>query len=305
MKSPSSAARSRVLLATLMSLPPAQAMAADTVETWEVGATDVDFYLGYGGIGLRGGERTAFGDMMLGYGIVRGFSAYVGTTLKGDGHLASGQAEPYIGVYGTLVDTDHFDLDLFLRVATTMGAADSTIAVAPSAELNFDVEPDRSSWGAYVRAGVSVFGHEPIPGEPRTAAHVETTLGTYLTVEDGHQVLLEWDVTWHPDADIAQHPTELGGLALGYNVTLDPAAELITQVYLDVPQSGESLAAGVMVGFIATLPSGQTARESRGETPPVESAGRRREAFAKSSRPWPRVGSARGDGFTRVSGLAR
>ena len=40
------------------------AHAADTVETWGVGATDVDFYAGYGGLGLRQRtERSVFGDL--------------------------------------------------------------------------------------------------------------------------------------------------------------------------------------------------------------------------------------------------
>ncbi len=47
----------------------------------------------------------------------------------------------------------------------------------------------------------------------------------------------------------------MGGLALGYNVTLSESIELINQLYLDIPQRDDPVAVGLMIGFIATLPS--------------------------------------------------
>jgi hypothetical protein len=54
------------VIAVLLTYP---AQAADTVETWDVGATDVDFYLGFDGMGLDRYERTLSGEIMLGYNV--------------------------------------------------------------------------------------------------------------------------------------------------------------------------------------------------------------------------------------------
>ncbi|NOZ01560.1 MAG: hypothetical protein GXP54_06690 [Deltaproteobacteria bacterium] len=243
-------------------LLPGAVMAADTVETWDVGATDVDFYLGYDGIGLRRPDRTVFGDMMLGYGILDRFSAYLGMTLQGTDAFTDGTASLYLGIYGTPVDTDHFDLDLFLDVSTG-GDGLKEFQVSPSLEMNFDLDPDLRTWGMYLRVGFPVYGRTVFPpGKPNTpehevAFHIETTAGTYWTVAEGHQLLLEYDMGLHPLPSDEVYGVNVGGVALGYNVCVveDCALELINQVYFDIPQAGENFSVGIMMGFIATLPS--------------------------------------------------
>ncbi len=55
--------------------------------------------------------------------------------------------------------------------------------------------------------------------------------------------------------NIDEKITDVGGLALGYNVTLSKSIELINQLCLDLPQQNEPVAVGLMIGFIATLPT--------------------------------------------------
>ncbi len=237
---------------------PGSSIAADTVETWDVGATDVDFYLGFNGLGPKRDERAVYGDFMLGYGIVDRFSAYLGTTLRGDEQFSNGQAGIYFGVYGTQVDTDHLDLDLFLNIQAE-GAGFSEFQMRPSAELNFDLEPAQRSWGIYLRAGLPVYGHvrpndSSDPSEHQTTFCVVLNPGTYLTVAEGHQILLEYDMAFH-ERSVDEHPVDVGGLAIGYNMKINGSIELISQVYLDIPQNDEVVAVGLTIGFIATLPS--------------------------------------------------
>jgi hypothetical protein len=118
---------------------PDDGKAADTVETWDMGATDVDFYTGFDGIGERSTNRTVYSDIMLGYGIIDRLSAYVGTTLQGNEFFGDSQARIYLGVFGTSVDTDHFNLDLFLDISAG-GPALSEFRVAPAVELNYDLD---------------------------------------------------------------------------------------------------------------------------------------------------------------------
>jgi hypothetical protein len=239
-----------------MSLPVHSARAADTVETWDVGATDVDFYLGFDGIGRARYERSVYGDMMLGYGLVDRLSAYVGTTLSGIELFSDGSADLYVGIFGTPLDTDHFDLDFFLDVGAG-GPEFSAFTVTPAIEVNVDIEPDRALLGMYGCVGVPLFGRptEDDPTEHVFVADVVTTVGTYLTILEHHQLLLEYDMLFRTRLAEGEDTVEVGGVALGYNVVAHDAIELINQVYLDIPRSGEPVAVGFMVGFIATLPS--------------------------------------------------
>jgi len=229
-----------LVLATLAS--PGWAFAADTVETWDAGALDVDFYLGYDGAG--GADRSVHGDVMVGYGIADRLSIYLGTTVTAHESLANGEPGLYLGVFGTVVDSDHFDFDLFLDVGAG-GEGMSELGVTPSLELNFDVDPDHGSFGAYVRAGLAAHA----PESTRVVFDVVLNPGVYLTVAEEHQLFLEYDMAVSP----ADNAVEVGGVAMGYNVVVNDALELISQVHVDIPQAGENPVVSFTAGFIATI----------------------------------------------------
>ncbi len=66
------------------------ARAADTTEPFDVGASDVDFYVGFDGVGQPSGEKALSNEIMLGYGIVDRLSASIGTVLESNEQLADG-----------------------------------------------------------------------------------------------------------------------------------------------------------------------------------------------------------------------
>lgn len=234
------------------------AQAADTVETWDVGATDVDFYSGMDGVGLKRANSSLYGDLMLGYGLVERLSAYVGQKITGNSFFTGGSGTTYLGLFGTPVDTRHFDLDLFLGFDLG-GQGYKEFGVTPMVELNFDVDPNKHSWGAYIRAGFRLHGHNVTEDEdnPQWQTHttLATVLGTYYTIARRHMLLAELDFAWKKLRNVDDREIEIGGVALGYNVTLSDRIELINQVYFDIPQPGEKLSVGFMAGFIVTLPS--------------------------------------------------
>lgn len=239
---------------------PSSANAADTVETFDVGATDRELYMGMDGIGNRRAESGVFGETVLGYGIVDGFSAYVGTALEANGNFAEGGAGLAFGAFGTAIDTDHFDLDLILDMGAG-GEGFGEFSLAPSVEINFDASPEMSTWGVYVRAGVPVYGqtiHDQTregQQDQQTVYSLELNPGAYLTIAEGHQILVEYEMAVHPKAPQDDHMTEIGGIAVGYNLAFGDSIELISQFYTDIPQAGEQSSFGVMTGFVATLPS--------------------------------------------------
>jgi hypothetical protein len=80
------------------------------------------------------------------------------------------------------------------------------------------------------------------------------TVGAYWSLDERRQLLIEFDATAHDHAEGPESGYEVGGVAVGYNVMLHDTLELINQVRIDLPQSGEKAATGFMVGLIATLP---------------------------------------------------
>jgi hypothetical protein len=236
-------------------------LAADTIETWDIGATDVDMYIGFDGMGKKKYEKTIYGDMMLGYGLANRFSAYFGTVLQGNEYFSDGSGNIYFGAFGTPVDTFHFNLDLFLNFSLG-GSNFKEFQVTPAMEFNYNLHPDMSSWGLYLRAGAPIYGYTISTSEnpnnlfSEMAYHLKTTIGTYFTLAEGHQLFLEYDMMFHPKPHEDEQTVESGGFDLGYNVMITDSIELINQVRVDIPQKDKSLSTGIMIGMIVTLPSG-------------------------------------------------
>ncbi|MBN1654615.1 MAG: hypothetical protein JXA30_12665 [Deltaproteobacteria bacterium] len=234
------------------------ALAADTIEAFDIGASDFDLYLGYEGLGLGSSERSVGGEAMLGYGIVDNLSAFIGTTLSGTEQLKSDSTSIFFGLFGNVVDSDHFDFDLYADFSGK-NAETSFLAVIPGLEINLDRYPDLRTWGFYLRTAFPIFGREvettpEESAETEVAISIKSTIGAYLTVAEGHQVLLEYDMNILPDPVDVDRGLDIGCLALGYNVYLMDELELINQISLDVPQKGETASLGFTIGLIATLP---------------------------------------------------
>ncbi|HUU03505.1 MAG TPA: hypothetical protein VM425_18865 [Myxococcota bacterium] len=249
--------KSRLFSIFVVSLSCMPARAADTTETWDAGAADVDFYMGYDGIGRGEDERVVAGDIMIGYGLVDRLSAYLGLTLEAADLLSKESGDLRMGIFGTPLDSDHFDADLFIEIGAT-GPAFSEFRLEPALELNFDLEPDRSGMGLYFRTALPLRSRSRSSssnnGDNSLAFDIEGVLGAYVTVAAGHQLLAEFDAVFHQHPDDVEQAIDIGGIAFGYNVVLNPAIEFISQFYINIPNNNERFSAGVMIGLIATIP---------------------------------------------------
>lgn len=248
-----------LFVAGLMHAPLESIKACDTTETWDDGATDLDFYVGFDGIGPKRAERIIYSDIMLGYGLIKNFSAYLGTTLKGNEYLGNGQATIYLGIFGTPLDTSHFDIDLFLDFSGS-GTAFSELKITPSSELNFDLDPGQKPWGMYLRIGIPVYGYSVTLNtidsiERKIAFSIDLNPGTYLTIAKKHQLFLEYDMSIRPSPINEECYADIGEIAIGYNVKISECIELINQISFNIPQQDEPWSIDLMVGFISTLPS--------------------------------------------------
>jgi hypothetical protein len=243
-----------------------EAKAADTTETFGIGASDFELYLGFDGVGRGEYEKTVWAEALVGFGLTERFSAYVAAFAEGNERFAAGRGGAGFGLFGTPIDTSHFDLDLLLGA----GFGGDEMSVSPGLELNLDARPDLALCGLYVRAEEALAGRdESIADDPATADIDEAraryafapttalTMGGYFTIAEIHQLLLEFDTAFHhgePPPGEEARVFEAGAVALGYNVQVADAVELVAQISVDVPDDDEGVAAGFMLGMIATMP---------------------------------------------------
>lgn len=231
-------------MALFLGAPAAQA--ADTVEGYAAG--EVSFETHFAMEGFRDGRRSmGIGqEGLIGVGIHKYLSGAVGFSFGANGYLADVESAFNLSLTSTVLDTEHFDLDLML-------AFDGTIA--PGLELNFDI----ASFGVYVRAELPIAGIHRIPAghddDPYEATvGLGLTPGVYWTITEGHQLLLEASMEFFwSDAEDASGRLDIWSLALGYNVMLLDNLELVTEVKTYQP-TDEDVEFGFGVGIIASLP---------------------------------------------------
>ncbi len=234
-------------------------IAADTIETFDQGAFDTEFYLGAGGFALDRAEQTVGANTVLGYGLLKGLSGFLAFGVETNTWLAEGHSGAAFGLFGTVLDTDHFDADLYGDIAAD-GEALSEIAATPGLELNFDLRPDQALWGLYARVEASFTGEEKEtkPGEDpeyetnRTTNH---TFGTYVTIAERHQILLEYYRTSVKNPALGEPRVEDHQFAAGYNVVLNDRIELVTEFSAHLPHADEDFYWGATVGFVGTIPA--------------------------------------------------
>lgn len=225
------------------------AWAADTWEQYDPGFSSFELYAGFEGLGAEREDRGPYLSPLLGIGLVDGLSAVLTVDMAAAEDLSEATVGLGAMLFGTPLDSDVVDLDLFLRIGWD-GPAPSALTVAPSVELNIDGDPAMETWGLYLRGGVAISGAEG-GGDPGVVA--DGLIGAWGVAAPGHMLLLEVFGTVEPGAE---RVADLGGVRLGYDVELGESVELINEVTLDIPLEGEPFAAGLMLGLIVALPSG-------------------------------------------------
>lgn len=245
---------SRVAFATAFAcaLP---AVAADTIEPFDRGASDFELYMQHEGLGHTSAQQAVAGEMLLGYGLSDRVSGFVGAVLAADGHYLDASGSFSFGAYGNTYASGPWSIDVILSLA----GAEDALTFSPLVEWNWDAEPDLAAWGCYVRAGLEVGGLDTAAG-PRRSVVYPMTIGAYRTVRPGHQVLFEFeggvaDLAGE-DPAASGHAWRTSALSFGYNALVSEAVEAVTQVSWMPGRDGQDGSAAVMVGFIATLPGG-------------------------------------------------
>lgn len=241
---------------------PSLARAVDTVEPFGKGASDLELYFGGDGLGRPSNETSVGSSFQLGYGLTDRLSAYLNGAASSDTFFRGGGRMLRLGLYGTVVDTRFFDLDLFFDFRL-MGNSLVAAGIAPGLEMNLDL----GGFGLFATAWEVVSGRDKglgaaASGLSDTASasvaaervfDTELGMGAYWTIADGHQLLAFYDSSVHHTPETGQRRFEVGAVRLGYNVVVHEGIELINEVSYDIPQGDEKAALGVSTGILVAL----------------------------------------------------
>lgn len=241
--------------------------AADTIESFDVSALDVEMYFGASGLGLDRSEQTVNANTVLGYGLLDRLSGYMAFGAETNAYLVEGDGGIAFGIFGTPLDTDHFDADLLADLSLDGGAM-SELTATPGLELNFDLEPDQGLWGLYARGEPTISGRETEESEASADPDAEPeyeyvwtmnyTLGTYVSIGGRHQILAEYYRAENQNPAEGEPGLEDALFAVGYNVAVHDRLELVSDVAFHLPHDDENFFWGVTVGFIGTIPGAAT-----------------------------------------------
>jgi len=233
--------------------------AADTLETWKIGATDVGFFVVYDGIGGEAKKNIFSSNMLFGYGLLKNLSAYFQTFLQANNTFGFAQYNHNIGLLITPIDTRHVDMDFLFEI----GVSDRLLSAKLMTELNLDLDPNQHSWGIYLKNGFKLYGYREnsttiIRKRNINVKHelrflIESLIGTYLTIKKNHQILLEVDFIVRPKPATNEKGLNFGGFSLGYNFKLNKTLELLNEIHLESPTEKIGWTFRISTGFIASL----------------------------------------------------
>lgn len=233
------------------------AFCADTLENFEPGFSDVEFYAGTSGLGQKHSEVVRSGEVLLGVGLHEKLSGYFGAAFEADAHLAGAAAGLNLGLFSTLHDGEHIDFDLLLDLGMA-GSASDMMNVMVGGELNYDESSGQSNWGVFLNLSAAwrnAGADEGVVSE-RIAMDLPMLIGAYRGLGSGGQLFATFDMILF---DLGQANMEnQAHIALGFNQPLAGNLELITEYALCLHEEGSrdwrAHHHGLTIGLISTLP---------------------------------------------------
>ncbi len=215
-------------------------IALDTTEPFDIGFTDNEMYVGFGGAGLGKGEKALAWEHVIGAGITDKLATTFFYSLEANEFLGNQSVSGGIGVYLSVLDLDLFDIDI-------LSSFDSEGSFGLATELNID----------FSKAGIQLTVEEGMENAGTRTHKIlfNTNVAPLIHFSPTESIQLLTGIDFaiiHSGVDSGT--AEVGGAGLGLNVGLNDAIELITEVNFDIPQDEEKFSTGMSIGFVATLP---------------------------------------------------
>jgi hypothetical protein len=221
------------------------AFALDTMEPFAPGFSDAELYLGVENVGESRAQTTPLFAGGVGAGLTERLSLFVGYAANADGYLSQASHGVDVSLYGNLGTWGPWAFDLGATLAEGAGS----LQAGPFLELNWDLTPEQTTAGLYLRGGPTAAG-----AGAAVDWNWEQGLGGYYTVGEDKQLFLEWGTGYDLGRTPAQRAWQRGTLSLGFNWVVSDTLELITEAGVTLPRSSEASRCQASVGFVATLP---------------------------------------------------
>lgn len=211
-------------------------VALDTTEPFEIGFTDNEVYAGAGGIGNRSGGQSIGANYVLGAGITDRLSTILSFSVATDELLAQAQSDLNLTLFFNVIDYKEFEGDLLVTF-------NKEGAWCFSAELNLDFE--KTGFQLTIEEGFEN------SGSGRETVGITTGIAplAWWSANDRMQLLTGIDIAFGSGTQTI----DIGTAAVGCNVVLSSAIELITEVGFDVPEKGSKATGSISVGILTTL----------------------------------------------------
>ncbi len=215
---------------TLLVLININLFAVDTIETFDLGFTDFEYY--HKTSNLSEDNKIFTNEIHIGMGITSIFSAHVGISSEKFSSNTAITSNSF-GFIFTPLDTTHVDIDFY-------GELDNSYNSLIGLELNYDLKDDLQLAGFYLDSELNF--NNGYNG-------YSFLFGSYYSLLDNLQLLIQLDISKNNNENL-----NIGALAFGANYQLYDTIELITEFSIDIPQNDEKTGYSVMLGFLATLP---------------------------------------------------
>jgi len=218
----------KILFILTITLSCFSVFSADTVEPFELGFSDFEYYTGVSDI--SNSNKNYSHEITIGAGITERFSSTFNVGVEKSGEVIGNFYS--LGLFLNVFSSEHFDLDIYSDI-------DSEYCFTLGSELNFDLKDDLALAGLYIRSEVIYLNQ---------INEYTILLGAYYTFLYNLQFLLEFDTAIPRDEDF-----NIGVLAFGINYGIIENIEIITEFALDIPQKDEEITYSFSLGFISTI----------------------------------------------------
>jgi len=225
----------------IMMFFPVKGHALDTTEPFEIGFSDFEMSVGFGGIGLYKGNHSLEWEGTIGVGLIEKVSASFSYAMESNEYLDRSVDELGLELFFTALDSRNFDIDVY-------GGFGTGGCFGLGTELNLELND----------FGLQLIVDEGIENQDGAADKLLFTTGiepmAYYSINEEMQVLTALDFSISFNRPASERALDIGAVSLGFNIVLSDAIELLTEIGLDIPRESEKLSAGMAVRFIATLP---------------------------------------------------
>jgi hypothetical protein len=199
------------------------------------------------------------GSAIIGKGLNSYISAYLGVKVQGNKFFSDGFGGLFLGSIATIYSFKKFSMDITVEA----GFVNESFYAKPGIELNYDFAPDQKFMGFYMDINEEFTGIDTSWEQDDTstladestpknvfAPVTELDIGYYISILEGHQLLLGLDQRFRNKPLFGQNVYKIEALKIGYNVMISGGLQIQTEFDVHVAQDNTKSKYGFRIGLV-------------------------------------------------------